>query len=197
MKTLFLDLGGVLLTNGWDRHARERAVKQFSLDESEVNSRHSLTFDTLEIGKISLDEYLNRVVFYKKQPFTKKEFLSFMYAQSQPYPDMIKLCKRLKKQHDLHLVAVSNEARELTDYRIKTFKLDTFIDSFVVSCFVKLRKPDSEIFTLALDISNSHPKEVVYIEDRPLFAAVAKKLGIHAIYHKDFKSTAAQLHKIF
>lgn len=196
MKTLFLDLGGVLLTNGWDRHARERAAKQFSLDEKEMNSRHSIAFDTLEIGKMTLDDYLDKVVFYKKQPFSKKEFISFMYAQSQPFPEMIGLMKNLKKAHGLKFVAVSNEARELTDWRIKTFKLDSFIDIFVVSCFVKLRKPDSDIFKLALDLSSSGPSEVLYIEDRQIFVDVAKKMKIKAICHKDFDTTSFQIEKI-
>jgi putative hydrolase of the HAD superfamily len=101
--TLFLDIGGVLLTNGWDHKIRARAADKFGLDYDEMNERHHLTFDTYEEGKLSLDEYLNRTVFYEKRSFSQEEFKSFMYAQSQPYPEMIGLIGRLKTRHGLRI----------------------------------------------------------------------------------------------
>src|ERR1700743_3164746 len=86
---LFLDVGGVMLTNGWDRKSREAAAKQFSLDLDELNDRPRVPFDTYEAGKISLDEYLKRSVFYQDRPFTIEDFRKFMFGQSQPYPEMI------------------------------------------------------------------------------------------------------------
>ena len=84
--TLFLDIGGVLLTDGWDHHARRRAATNFKLNLAEMEDRHHLTFDTYEEGKLTLEEYLGRVVFYQKRPFTRAQFRSFMFAQSKPYP---------------------------------------------------------------------------------------------------------------
>jgi putative hydrolase of the HAD superfamily len=98
-----------LLTNGWENGIRKRAADHFSLDVDEMNRRHHLTFDTYEEGKLSLDEYLNRVVFYQERPFSREEFKAFMYAQSQPYPEMIELMHGLKVQHSLQVAAVSNE----------------------------------------------------------------------------------------
>src|ERR1041384_2585067 len=121
--TLFLDIGGVLLTNGWDHNSRKRAAETFGLDYDEMSERHHLTFDTYEEGKLSLDEYLNRVVFYQERSFSREEFKKFMYAQSKPYPDMIKLIRGLKSQYGLRVAAVSNEGRELTIYRVQQFKL--------------------------------------------------------------------------
>jgi len=123
IKTLFLDIGGVLLTNGWDRGIRILASEKFGLDYEEMNERHHLTFDTYEEGKLSLDEYLNRVVFYQERSFLREEFKAFMYAQSQPFPEMIELMHRLKNQYGLQVAAVSNEGRELTVYRVQQFKL--------------------------------------------------------------------------
>jgi putative hydrolase of the HAD superfamily len=123
---LFLDIGGVLLTNGWDRNMRKDAAATFGLDYEEMNERHHLTFDTYEEGKLSLDEYLRRVVFYEKRPFSLEEFRAFMFAQSQPYPDMIALVQDLKSRHRLKVAAVSNEGRELTIHRIRKFELGTF-----------------------------------------------------------------------
>ena len=128
--TLFLDIGGVLLTDGWDHHARKRAAKNFKLEWAEMEDRHHLTFDTYEEGKLTLEEYLDRVVFYQKRPFTRAQFRRFMFAQSKPYPEMIELVAQLKVRHGLKIVVVSNEARELNAYRIRKFKLDEFVDCF-------------------------------------------------------------------
>lgn len=187
--TLFIDIGGVLLTNGWDRHARELATKTFSLDLPDLESRHNLTFDTYEVGKLSLDEYLARIVFYKKRPFSPSQFKKFMFAQSKPYVEMIELISKLKKKHGLKIAVVSNEGRELNEYRINKFKLSQFVDFFVSSCFVHIRKPDADIYKLALDIAQVPAKEVLYIEDRPMFVEVAQSLGIEGLCHKDYLST--------
>jgi putative hydrolase of the HAD superfamily len=191
--TLFLDVGGVLLTNGWDHHARKRAAKNFKLELAEMEDRHHLTFDTYEEGKFTLEEYLDRVIFYQKRPFTPAQFRRFMFAQSKPHPEMIELFAQLKIRHGLRIVVVSNEARELNAYRIRTFRLDGFVDAFISSCFVHLRKPDADIFRLALDIAHAPARQVVYIENTPMFVQVAEGLGIRSILHTDYRSTRTQL----
>ena len=191
--TLFLDIGGVLLTNGWDHHARKRAATNFKLELAEMEDRHHLTFDTYEEGKIVLEEYLGRVVFYQKRPFTRAQFRRFMFAQSKPYPQMIELIRKLKGRYGLKIVVLSNEARELNSHRIRKFKLDGFVDSFISSCFVHLRKPDAAIFRLALDIAQTPARQVVYIENTSMFVQIAKGMGIQSILHTDYKSTRAKL----
>lgn len=194
--TLFLDIGGVLLTNGWDRGIRSLASRKFGLDYEEMDERHHLTFDTYEEGKLSLDEYLTRVVFYQERSFSREEFKEFMYAQSRAFPEMIELMRGLKTQHDLQVAAVSNEGRELTTYRVQQFKLGTFIDFFVSSCFVHYRKPDADIYRIALDISQVRPEQVVYIDDRAMFVEVAQGLGIRGIIHSGYESTRKTLEKL-
>ena len=191
--TLFLDIGGVLLTDGWDHHARKRAAKKFKLEWTEMEDRHSLNFATYEEGKVTIEEYLDRVVFYQKRPFTQAQFRRFMFAQSKPYPKMIELIRNLKARHGLRIAVVSNEARELNEYRIREFKLDGFVDFFISSCFVHIRKPDADIFRLALDIAQTPARQVVYIENTPMFVQIAEGLGIRSILHTNYKSTCAKL----
>ncbi len=186
---LFLDIGGVLLTNGWDRHARSSAIKKFNLDEEEVQERHHLTFDTYESGKLSLDQYLDRVVFFKERNFSKDDFRDFMFSNSKPFPDMINYIKDLKKKYNLRIFAVSNEGRELNDYRIKTFKLYEVFDGFISSSFVHFRKPDEDIFKVALDISQIPPENIVYLDDRDMFVEIAKSMGIKGIHHENLDRT--------
>ncbi len=193
INTLFLDIGGVLLTNGWDRGMRQRAAQAFGLDYDEMNERHHLTFDTYEVGKLSLEEYLNRVIFYEPRPFSRQAFKDFMFDQSQAFPHMIALMGELKARYHLKVAVVSNEGRELTVHRIHSFGLGTFVDFFICSSFVHVRKPDAEIYQIALDSAQVTPKQVVYIEDRPLFVEVARSLGLHGLRHKDYESTIASL----
>lgn len=196
INTLFLDIGGVLLTNGWDRKARHSAVEKFNLDEEEVNERHHLTFDTYESGKLSLDEYLNRVIFYENRNFDREKFKSFMFNQSQPLPEMLDFVKNLKKKNKLKVTAVSNEGRELTEYRINQFRLYELFDAFVASSFVHLRKPDTDIYRYALDISQVSPSTVAYLDDRHMFVEVAGTLGIKGIHHKGYESSKKELEKL-
>lgn len=191
--TLFLDVGGVLLTNGWDHNSRKRAAETFGLNYDEMSERHHLTFDTYEEGKLSLDEYLKRVVFYQERSFSREEFKKFMYAQSKPYPDMIKLIGGLKTQYGLRVAAVSNEGRELTIYRVQQFELRTFVDFFVSSCFVHSRKPDEDMYRIALDISQAQSEQVIYIDDRGMFVEVARELGITGIIHTGYVATRKSL----
>ena len=191
--TLFLDVGGVLLTDGWDHHARRRAAKNFKLQWAEMEERHRLVFETHEEGKLTFGEYLGWVVFYQKRPFTRDQFRHFMFAQSKPYPKMIDLVAQLKVRHGLKIAVVSNESREVNAYRIRKFKLDGFVDSFISSCFVHIRKPDADIFRLALDIAQAPAQHVVYIENTPMFVQIAEGLGIRSILHTDYKSTCAKL----
>ncbi len=193
---LFLDIGGVLLTNGWDRPTREKAAQYFHLDYPDLEERHHLTYDTYEEGKLSLDEYLQRVIFYTKRNFSVDNFKYYMLNCSRSVPEMIQLIKNLKAKYRLKTLAVNNEGREINAYRIETFHLAEVIDTFVSSCYVHYRKPDADIYRIALDISQSSPDQVVYIDDRPLFVEVAKSLGINGILHTGFKSTREKLNEL-
>ena len=189
---VFVDIGGVLLTNGWDHHARRRAVEKFKLDWAEMEERHRLVFEIHEEGKLTFEEYLSLVVFYEKRTFTRAQFRRFMCEQSKPFPDMLATMVQLKAQ-GLKIAVVSNESLELNAYRIRTFDLAKFVDSFISSCFVHLRKPDSNIFRLALDIAQTPAHQVLYIENTPMFVQIAEGLGIKSILHTDCESTRAQL----
>ena len=193
IKVLFLDVGGVLLTNGWDRHMRRRAAEKFGLNYEEMDERHHLTFDTFEEGKLGLDEYLRRVVFFERRPFTPEEFKNFMFAQSEPLPEMIAFVRGLKVRFGLRIAAVSNEGKELTIHRVRKFGLASWIDFFIVSAFVHFRKPDHDIYRMALDIAQVGADRVLYIDDRAMFVEVARDLGIRGIHHQSFESTRKAL----
>lgn len=190
---LFLDIGGVLLTDGWNEDARKRAAANFDLDFSAVEDRHRLVFSIYEEGKLSLQEYLDWTVFFEKRKFTRDQFRAFMFDQSVAEPKMIELIRALKARYGLKIVVVSNEARELNAYRIRKFNLNGFVDAFVSSCFVGIRKPDPEIFRLSLDIAQVPVGQIVYVENTAMHVDVAEGLGIQSILHKDHDTTRGKL----
>jgi putative hydrolase of the HAD superfamily len=193
VNTLFLDIGGVLLTNGYDHPIRQKAAEKFGIDYEEMNERHHMTFGTYEMGKITLDEYLRRTIFFKDRPFSPEEYKDFVFSQVQSFPEMIRLVRKLRSRYRLRTAAVSNEGRELTVRRIRQFGLNEFIDFFVASCYVQCRKPDEEIYRIALDMSAAEAPRVVYIEDRDMFVDVANNLGIQGILHTGYESTRRAL----
>ena len=193
IKTIFLDVGGVLLTNGWDHLARRRAAHKFKLDWSQMDGRHRLVFEIYERGMLTLKQYLDLVVFNCPRHFTRPQFQKFMFSQSKRLPDMIEFIHRLKEKHGLKIVVVSNEARELNAHRIRTFGLDGFVDVFISSCFVRARKPDPAIFNLALDVAQSDVSRVLFIDNTPMFTLIAQELGIRSVLHTDYASTRQKL----
>lgn len=191
--TLFLDIGGVLLSNGWGHESRKLAAETFHLNQAEMEERHHLNMVTHEEGKLSLSDYLNRVVFYEKRSFTPDQFQEFMYTQTTPNVQMIEFIKQLKEQYKLKIAVINNEGRVLNEYRIRKFQLNQFVDFFISSCFVHYRKPDTDIFRLALDIAQVPAEQAVYIEDLQMFVDVARGLGIRSIRHKNQLSTSEVL----
>jgi len=196
VSTLFLDIGGVLLSNGWGHESRKAAADFFTLNYDEMQDRHKLIMVTYEEGKLSLNEYLNWIIFYQKRSFTLDQFREFMFVQTTPNIEIIELIKQLKEKYQLKIAVVNNEARELNEYRIKKFKLNQFVDFFISSCFVHFRKPDADIFKIALDIAQVPAEQVLYIEDIPMFVEVARDLGIRGIRHTDYKSTLSELRSL-
>jgi putative hydrolase of the HAD superfamily len=190
---LFVDIGGVLLTDGWDHHSRRRAAKRFGLNWAEMEERHNQNFAIFEEGRLTLEIYLDRVVFYEKRSFSRAEFRRFLFEQSKPYPAMIEIVRTLKAAHGLKIFVVSNESRELNAYRIEKFGLDRFVDGFISSCYVGMRKPDEGIFRLALDIAQVPAGQIVFVDNTAMFVQIAEGLGMNGIVHVDYKTTCAKL----
>lgn len=190
IKILFSDIGGVLLTNGWGHESRMAASKTFNINYDEMNILHNFIFSVYEIGRITLDDYLNTVIFNKKRDFTREEFKDFMFAQSQLLPDTLSWFIDWKRNHDhIKVISMNNEPRELNQYRIQKFKLHDFFDAFVSSCEVGMRKPDPGIFLLGLGIAQAKPEECIYFDDRFMLVEAANKTGIQAFHHTSLENT--------
>ena len=191
--TLFLDIGGVLLSNGWGHESRKLAAETFDLNQEEMKIQLLRNTEKHEEEKLTLSQYLNRVVFYEKRSFTPDQFREFIFKLSISNGKMLEFIKLLKEQYKLKIAVINNEGRILNEYLIKRFQLSQFIDFFISSCFVHYRKPDTDIFRLALDIAELPDEQAIYIEDLQTFVDVARSMGIKSVRHNNYLSTAEVL----
>jgi putative hydrolase of the HAD superfamily len=196
IRALFWDVGGVLLTNAWDRHERAKALEHFHLDPDEFQARHEMVVSSFERGKLTLNEYLDRTVFYRERPFTREAFRDVMLSLSQPFPENLAFAQSLADSGRYFMSTINNESRELNDFRIEKFALRKIFTLFVSSCFVGLRKPERDIYRLALEITQIPPEECCFIDDRALNLECAKELGMHAIEMKGLESLRTELSKM-
>jgi putative hydrolase of the HAD superfamily len=193
--TLFWDIGGVILTNGWDRGSRREAANTFHLDWEEFQDRHELAFPAFDAGQTSLDEYLNRTLFYRPRPFTREEFTAFMFAQSKEYPESRAVLDSLVKSQKYFIGAINNEPLELNEYRIEAFHLRRDFDVFFSSCYLHSRKPEELIFRVALRVTQRPPEQCVFIDDRPLNLENPRRLGMNVIHYQDARQLRSDLQK--
>lgn len=183
IRALFWDIGGVLLTNAWDHEERDLAVEHFLLNKTEFEARHKELLLPFEEGKLTLDDYVERAVFYAPRTFSREEFKQFMFSLSRPKPQSLELARDLSRKY--RMAVVNNESRELNHYRIQQFDLADIFHLFVSSCFVGIRKPDPRIFRLALDLTQYLPDECCFIDDRPENLAGAEAAGLKTMLAKD------------
>ena len=193
IRTLFWDVGGVLLTNAWDRTQRDAAMAKFQLDPIEFQDRHEMVISSFERGKISLEDYLDRTVFYRARSFTRDAMKMYMYSLSQPLPETLALARSIAASGKYLMATINNESRELNEYRIETYNLRDLFAFFVSSCYVGLRKPEKDIYRVALEISQRKPEECCFLDDRSLNLECAQHLGMHTIQVQNSKQAREEL----
>jgi putative hydrolase of the HAD superfamily len=196
IRAIFWDVGGVLLTNAWDRVERAAALEHFHLDLDEFHDRHEMVVSSFERGKITLDEYLDRTVFYRPRPFTKGAFRDYMFSLSQPFPEVQQFAQGLADSGMYFMGTINNESRELNNQRIETFGLRKIFRLFVSSCYVGFRKPERDIYRLALEITQIPAEECCFVDDRALNLECASKLGMHTIEMQQLEQLRADLGKL-
>jgi len=193
ISALFWDNGGVILTNGWYRTSRRAAVEKFHLEWSDFEDRHELMLNAFETGRATLDEYLGRTIFYRERPFTPEDFKQFMFAQSQPFAQSLEFLGTLVQPRSYLMASLNNESLEINEYRIHKFNLRQYFQTFFSSCYLGVRKPEEQIYRLALKISQREPQECVFIDDRGLNLELARELGMHTIQYQNLDQLRQEL----
>ena len=191
--TLFWDIGGVILTNGWDRESRKDAAATFHLDWEEFQDRHDLSFPAFDSGLITLNEYLDRTLFYRARSFSREEFTAFMFAQSKEYPETRAILDKVTSKQKYFIGAINNEPLELNQYRIEAFHLRRNFLVFFSSCYVRSRKPEETIYRIALEVTQRPPEQCLFIDDRPLNLESPRKLGMNTIHQQSPEQLCLEL----
>jgi len=194
--TIFFDIGGVLLTDGWGHDSRRAAAEHFGLDWEEYSDRHEKVAHAIETNRLTMDQYLTRAVFYRPRPFTREEFREYMFAQSQPKPDSIEVAKRLAASKTFFMATINNEILELNIYRLEKFGLRAAFPIFFSSCFLGLRKPDEAIYRTALLVTQRKPEECIFIDDREVNLECPRELGLATILFREAQQLRSQLHEL-
>jgi putative hydrolase of the HAD superfamily len=191
--TLFWDIGGVILTNGWDRGSRKEAASVFHLDSEEFQDRHDLSFPAFDSGQITLNEYLDRTLFYRPRSFTREEFTAFMFAQSKEFPETRAILDKVSSSGEYFVGAINNEPLELNQYRIEAFDLRRNFLVFFSSCYVRSRKPEEMIFRVALEVTQRPPEQCLFIDDRPLNLEAPRRLGMNTMHNQNAEQLRSEL----
>ncbi len=190
---LFWDLGGVVLTNGWDRKARHEAAANFNLELGAFEERHDAFVDEFETGEMSLHEYLRRTVFYRERSFSPDDFKKYIFELSKTLPESFPILGEAAKTRKYFVAALNNESFEINEHRIEAFHLPAYFAAFFSSCYLGVRKPEEKIYRRALSMAHRKPAESVFIDDRELNVECAKALGIHGIHFQNAKQLRNEL----
>jgi putative hydrolase of the HAD superfamily len=193
IKTLFWDIGGVILTNGWDRVSRKEAAEAFHLNWEEFQDRHELSFPAFDSGQLSLDEYLDRTLYYRPRPFTREEFTAFMFAQSREFPESRAILDAVANSGRYFVGAINNEPLELNQYRIEAFHLRRDFAVFFSSCYVRSRKPEELIFRVALGVTQRPAEQCIFIDDRAMNLESPRRLGMNVIHYQGAEQLRSEL----
>ena len=183
--TIFFDIGGVLLTDGWNHDSRRAAAEKFGLDWEEYTDRHERVAHAIETNRLSLEAYLKRTIFYQPRSFSVEEFREFIFAQSQPHPDTIEIGRQLAASKNFLMATINNEIFELNVYRLQTFGLRNIFSAFFSSCFLGIRKPDEAIYRLALQVTQREAAECLFIDDREVNLECPREMGLSTILYEN------------
>ena len=194
---ILFDVGGVLLTNGWDHGERAAAMEHFDLDLGAFEARHAAPYDAWERGILPLKAYLDTTVFYEPRNFTRDEFFEFMLTQSKLLPDgAMGILAELAASHECLVGVLNNEARETNEYRLEKFGVRALVNVALSSCYLGLRKPDLVIYKRALDILGRPPERILFIDDREENVAGAEAVGMKGIRFEGAEAVRSELAKL-
>ena len=191
--TIFFDIGGVLLTDGWGHVSRRLAAEKFGLDWDEYSERHEKVAHAIETNRLTLERYLDRAIFYRPRSFTREEFRDYIFAQSQPNADSLKVAEELAQSGRYFMATLNNEILELNVFRIEKFGLARYFSVFFSSCFLGLRKPDEAIYRTVLQVTQRAPAECLFIDDREVNLECPRELGINTILFRGTEELRTEL----
>jgi len=183
IETIFFDIGGVLLTNGWDQNQRASVLPKFGVDLAEYEKRHDAANYFWERGLKDARWFFDQTVFYEPRKFTFEDLWPEVVGQSRLlYPETGEILGLLRGLRQYRVATLNNESRELNNYRINNFGLRQYFDFFICSGYAGEMKPGRAIYRTALEVSGAPAAETLFIDDKQENCEVARAMGMQAIH---------------
>jgi HAD superfamily hydrolase (TIGR01509 family) len=188
IRTLFWDIGGVVLTNGWDIDQRTKVLSRLGVDLEAYEEVHERANYYWERGLITAKEFFAQTVLNPnpKLDLTFDIVWKQVCAQSKVlHPECLDILAELKRQGRYRLATLNNESRELNGHRLDAFKLRSLFDYFICSGYVHEMKPLPGVYRSAIDISGFEARTALFIDDKEENCESAKVLGMQTIWFKN------------
>jgi HAD superfamily hydrolase (TIGR01509 family) len=184
IRTIFWDLGGVVLTNGWDPGQRKRVLSRLGVNLEAYEELHDRANYYWERGLLTAKDFFSQTVLLPnpKLDLTFDMLWPQVCAASKVlHPECLDMLAELKQMGRYRIATLNNESRELNEYRLDAFKLRSLFDYFICSGYVHEMKPNLGIYKSAIDISGFAASSALFIDDKPENCAAAEAVGMHAI----------------
>ncbi len=172
--TIIFDMYGVIIEeskgnfipytyNHFDESEYERITRQFRVEK---------LFSKAGSGEINSDTFL------KSLGFSDTEYYMRDYIENHLTLDagFIRFAELFAGQYEF--VLLSNDVSEWSAYITKFHGLDKYFKHKIVSGDVKCRKPDREIYEIAMERIGKKPEECLFIDNTVKNLTVAQELGI-------------------
>lgn len=184
IRTIFWDIGGVLLTNGWDAHQRAGVLNSLGVDLLAYEAMHDRANFYWERGLITARDFFEQTVLETNPQLglTFEALWEWVCGESRVlHPGSFEILAALQRSGQYRLATLNNESRELNEYRLDAFELRAYFDYFVCSGYVHEMKPLPGIYRAAIDISGWPAHTALFIDDKQENCDGAEALGMRAI----------------
>jgi putative hydrolase of the HAD superfamily len=194
---ILFDIGGVLLTNGWDHGDREQIFNRFGIDVTDYQERQSKLYEPWDTGRITADQFLSETIFHCPRPFTREEFWQAVLACSQWLEDgALGILEEIVASNRYLVGALNNEPRETNQYRFEHFGLSRWLRVRLSSCYLGLRKPDLAYYRRAIEILGVLPERILFIDDRIVNVEAAQQVGLRALHYEGAQKLRGELEEL-
>ncbi|HGQ8538627.1 TPA: HAD family hydrolase [Streptococcus pneumoniae] len=186
---IIFDLGNVLIE--WNK---EKILSKICKNDLEYNLFNKFVFQSnlwidLANGKISLEFLENQLIDEMGHQYQDQihELVWNWFNYVDLYDEVYELIKQLKKKN-FQIYVLSNTSsifHILLDSVLS--KVSSVLDGYVISCEVKMMKPQKEIYLSLVNKYQLDIKDCIFLDDLEENVEAARTLGIKAFQIKERK----------
>ena len=182
---IVFDVGGVLLH--WDPAAIAGQV----FPDPDIRGRfladvlgdgYWIRYDKGELTAARLTEMVYRDIGIPREQMSA--FIEAAKSALLPKEDTLEVVRRLRRSGN-RLFVLSNMPSEMADYIRSAYAFWDFFDGTVFSGYVRMVKPDEEMFHYLFSQYRLVPEQTVFIDDSAMNIEAAARLGVQGMLFQD------------